>query len=141
MADVGRRLVATQREPTMKVLTVKQPWAWAMANGIKRIENRTRATRYRGPLLIHAGVSKSDLGKEGTLIPGLPDRTALTFGAIIGVADVVDCVPLEMVKGEPFAWGPFCWILANARPLKPYPCKGRLSLWPPPAGWSALGDR
>ena len=120
----------------MKALTVKQPWAWAIVNGLKRFENRTWRTNYRGRLLIHAGVSKTDLGQEGDTMPGLPARDALTFGAIIGMVDVVGCVQVDEVAGQPFAWGPYCWLLANARPLKPYPCKGRLGLWSPPAGWS-----
>lgn len=39
----------------MRALTVRHPWAWAIATGAKSIENRTRGTRYRGPLAIHAG--------------------------------------------------------------------------------------
>ena len=39
----------------MKALSVRQPWAWAIVAGWKPIENRTWATDYRGPLLIHAG--------------------------------------------------------------------------------------
>jgi ASCH domain len=120
----------------MNVLTVKQPWAWAIVNGIKTIENRSWATAYRGPLLIHAGVSRTDLGAEGDRMPGLPPYEALTYGAIIGVADLVEVVPLEQVKNQPFATGPICWIFANARPLStPFACRGALSLWNPPAGF------
>lgn len=38
----------------MKVLSVKQPWAALLVNGIKDIENRTRRTTFRGRILIHA---------------------------------------------------------------------------------------
>ena len=38
----------------MKVLSVKQPWAAFLVNGIKDIENRTRRTTFRGRILIHA---------------------------------------------------------------------------------------
>lgn len=45
----------------MLCLSVRQPWAWAILNAGKRIENRERKDgrmpamcRYRGPLLIHA---------------------------------------------------------------------------------------
>ena len=41
----------------IKVLSIKQPWAWLIVNGFKDIENRTWATNYRGPMLIHAGKS------------------------------------------------------------------------------------
>ncbi|MCU1592441.1 MAG: 8, gp08 [Frankiales bacterium] len=46
----------------MKALTVRQPWAWAIATGAKTVENRTRGTAYRGPLAIHAGLGWSDRG-------------------------------------------------------------------------------
>jgi len=41
----------------MRVLTVRQPWAWAIIHGGKDVENRSRniAGDYRGPLAIHAG--------------------------------------------------------------------------------------
>ena len=42
----------------MKCLTICQPWAWAIVAAGKDVENRTRPTRYRGPLLIHAGASR-----------------------------------------------------------------------------------
>lgn len=38
----------------MKAITLTQPWATLVAIGAKRIETRSWATRYRGPLAIHA---------------------------------------------------------------------------------------
>jgi hypothetical protein len=38
----------------MKVLSLTQPWATLVAIGAKTIETRSWATRYRGPLAIHA---------------------------------------------------------------------------------------
>ena len=40
----------------MKVLTLKQPWATLVAEGIKRYEFRSWKTNYRGKILIHAGI-------------------------------------------------------------------------------------
>lgn len=39
----------------MRILTVRQPWAWAIIHGGKNVENRVRniAGDYRGPVLIH----------------------------------------------------------------------------------------
>lgn len=48
----------------MKAITVKQPWAWAIAHGGKTVENRSRGTAYRGPLAIHAGQAWSERGAE-----------------------------------------------------------------------------
>ncbi len=39
----------------MKALTISQPWASLIAEGVKTIETRSRSTKYRGPLAIHAG--------------------------------------------------------------------------------------
>ncbi|MEU0468957.1 ASCH domain-containing protein [Amycolatopsis sp. NPDC006131] len=38
----------------MKAITVRQPWAWAIAKGYKPIENRTWSTDHRGLIAIHA---------------------------------------------------------------------------------------
>lgn len=43
----------------MYALTIKQPWASAIMAGLKRVENRTWRTDYRGPLAIHAGLSRA----------------------------------------------------------------------------------
>ena len=120
----------------MKALSVLQPWAWAIVHGPKRIENRTWATRHRGPLLIHAGKGRQLLPKRSE--PGrqlcLPDGTGvpvdeLSFGGVIGVVDVVDCVPVADVKDDPFAEGPWCWVLENPRPIGLVPVTGQLMLF------------
>jgi len=38
----------------IKAISLWQPWASAMALGFKKNETRHWATKYRGPLLIHA---------------------------------------------------------------------------------------
>lgn len=50
----------------MRVLTVRQPWSWAIAHGTKDIENRTGGPnrwRYRGPIAVHAGSGWSARGR------------------------------------------------------------------------------
>jgi hypothetical protein len=95
----------------MKALSIQQPWAWAIVFGPKAIENRSRRFHYRGPLLIHASKSRARLGDW----PAPLDQ--LEFGCLIGLVDLVDCVPVEQVRGEPFAEGPQCLILKNPRPF------------------------
>ena len=102
----------------MKALTVIQPWASAIAVGTKRIETRSWATKYRGPLLIHAGKSTAYLpklykrgaitrrhdlkviGKQVIEIACLPwpnyvtirEREAIySLGALIAVAELTAC--------------------------------------------------
>jgi len=118
----------------VRVLSVQQPWAWAIVHGPKRVENRTWGTEYRGPLLIHAGRSRDRLGDYGT---GEPAERRLAFGAVIGVCELVDCVPYDELPGKlrtsRFAEGPWCWVLADVRPLAPIPMKGRMGLFVPTA--------
>ena len=42
----------------LRVLTVRQPWAWAIVHGGKDVENRARSLGpYRGPVAIHASLA------------------------------------------------------------------------------------
>lgn len=119
----------------MKAISVRQPWAWAIIHGGKDIENRTWATRHRGPLLIHAGKSmnRSDLERMFGYLQedGLPvpQRAELYFGGIIGVVDLLDCVEDH---ASPWFGGPVGWVLANPRPLSFRPWKGQLNLFDVP---------
>ena len=79
----------------MRVLTVRQPWAWAIIHGGKDVENRTRniAGSYRGPVAIHAGKTL-DLGAlmHWSTTPGLRDLNPTprdtARGGIIGVVNL-----------------------------------------------------
>ena len=48
----------------LRAITIRQPWAAAVACGAKTVENRKRGfpTWYRGPLLVHAGAGWSKRG-------------------------------------------------------------------------------
>src|SRR5262245_6686866 len=128
----------------MKALTVRQPWAWAIATGRKCVENRSWPTNYRGPLLIHASVRFRDPSIYRHLFDVWP--THFDTGAIVARVELVACIKLaellatvEFVDPRthlPFAFaeGPWCWILQNAQPITPpIPCRGKLQLWIPPA--------
>ena len=90
--------------------------------GIKRIENRVWKTRYRGPMLIHAGKSKRTRKKD---IESLDSSISLPeeyeYGKIVGIVDLVDCIAIEALPDsyrDQFATGPWCWILANPAKLE-----------------------
>src|SRR3546814_21116370 len=80
----------------MKALTICQPYAELILLGLKRVENRSKPTRHRGPLLIHAGKSRDWLRivPQPPTYEGCPamsyDRTSglyradMDFGAIVG---------------------------------------------------------
>lgn len=110
----------------MKVLTIRQPWAWAIIHAGKDIENRTWRTHYRGPLLIHAG-AKVEADPDWPRRVSRPAHEELERGAIIGVVDLVDVVEKSRSK---WFQGPFGLVLRNPRALsRPLSCKGRLGLW------------
>jgi len=84
----------------MKAITIKQPWASLIIEGIKDIENRTWATKYRGHILIHSS-AKSDTKMERLTssqwktirLNGLHEnRLNELNSAIIGSVEIVDCV-------------------------------------------------
>lgn len=133
----------------MRALSVRQPWAWAICHG-KDVENRSRGTRHRGLLAIHA--SKTATFREDIADPriahlivahGLDDPSAAQ-GAVIAVAEVTGChhsdecmMPASLLPASgrtgcsPWAVrGQFHIELASVRPLpEPVPCKGALGLW------------
>lgn len=126
----------------MKCLSVRQPWADAIVHGPKRVENRSWRTDYRGPILIHAGVSRDELGalSREPLATRRLGVIPTAFGAIVGMARLVHIVSFDPWEEtwpdedqEDFAEGPECWILGDVRPIVPVPCRGSLSLFTPPA--------
>lgn len=117
----------------MKALTVRQPHAERIAAGRKRIENRTLPTKYRGWLLIHAGKSQAWIDARC-----IADSPHMAFSAIVAVVNLAACVRLRELPFElqhdPYANGPFCWLLERAQRLTtPVPCSGAQGLWVPPA--------
>jgi hypothetical protein len=121
--------------PTV-ALSIQQPWAWLIVNGRKDIENRTWRTRFRGPVLIHAGkaidrdaLTELWLGYHpvtGGEWPFRPDPEALHRGGIVGIAEITDCV--EASRSDWFV-GPYGFVMRNARPLPFRPCKGALGFF------------
>ena len=121
----------------MKALTVKQPWAWAIACGAKDIENRTWNTNHLGRLAIHAA-ARDDHASAFARIYELTGAYVLRTdrSAVVAVVDVAGVC----TEQDGCACGPWAipdqhhWRLINARALpNPVSCKGRLGLWNLPA--------
>ena len=115
----------------MKALTICQPYAELIARGLKVIENRHWPTMYRGPLAIHAGKSRAWL--DDTYTEDLGGEQAMTFGAVVAVADLIDCrritdLPEELQLNE-HANGPYCWLLSNVRRIRPVAWRGAQGLF------------
>jgi len=122
----------------MKALSIRQPWAWLIVNGWKDVENRKWATKFRGPVFIHASktMTKNDFAEcriflsgfsEGWDIIGfLGDGRGLERGGIIGEATLVDCV--QEYESRWFV-GPYGFVLSNPKPVDFVPCLGRLNFF------------
>ena len=92
----------------MKALSVKQPYACAIAEGLKNIEFRSRPTSHRGSLLICA--SKSERGYVTN------DNKPLPIGCMMAVVDVIDCRPMTEADKSEFGApqnidGWWAWVL------------------------------
>ncbi|RUP10306.1 ASCH domain-containing protein [Hyphomicrobium sp.] len=115
-----------------RALSIKQPWAWLIVNGFKDVENRSRRTHHRGPLLIHSGLDKGEFNDDMALHIkrkyGVDIPETLEFGGVVGVANVVDC---SDAHSSPWFVGDFAWVLADPRRLSFRPCKGALGLFKP----------
>lgn len=139
----------------MKVLTVRQPWASLIVTGYKQIETRTRDTKHRGTLAIHAGLAmpcrigervqfgrfEVERDRSGLLLRsgllGWPYR--LPMGAIVGTADLFQTRPTGSFESCPdemnralgdFTPGRWAWSLSTPKRFRrPIPAKGRLGLW------------
>jgi hypothetical protein len=109
-------------------LSVRQPWAWAIIAGGKDVENRSWNSRYRGPLLIHAGRALDPDGFAELQARGLEPPAQLVRGAIIGQVRLVDVVrDHESSWAEP---GAFHFLLADPVAFAhPRPCRGMLGLF------------
>lgn len=127
-----------------KAISIRQPWAWAIIHAGKDIENRDWATKFRGPVCIHAakGMTKDEYIHANRAIQGAvgavdqtwldrwlgvtPAPYKLDHGGIIGVADIVDCVDVSNSK---WFFGRFGFVIRNARPVSFIPVKGSLGFF------------
>ena len=118
----------------IRTLTIRQPWPELILRGRKPFELRSWSTKYRGPLVIHAG-AKVD-SNSATRLGLNPDE--LVSGAFVGVAVLKEVRPytredarfLKKRRGNIGGWHPgvFAWVLVNPRRITPIKAKGKLGL-------------
>lgn len=144
----------------MKALTLQQPYALAGALGIKPWETRSKSTQFRGRHLITTSAKMDEVYMKvfehpaayNTFVANGVKVSALHFGAVIGHAEITDCVTtltaLEIMKKEvsdgkitkeqmeafvalgDFSPGRFAYKWENAVKLDtPVPCKGALGIF------------
>ena len=124
----------------MKAITIKQPWATLIAEGLKEYEFRTWSTKYRGDILIHAGKTIDKVAMERLKKYDFDYPT----GCIIAKATLTDSVPVdfEFVKKVAPAnpdvykgimtkpdWNGYGFKLENVKKIKPIYTNGQLGLW------------
>lgn len=133
----------------VKAISLLQPWATLVAIGAKKIETRSWATKYRGPLAIHAskGFTKQNRDLCATqpfedVLFGMHGRFTSIFdlptGSVIATCRLVDCIKIipgnlipqpERSFGD-YTPGRYAWILEDVKLLpEPVPAKGSLGLW------------
>lgn len=125
----------------MKVITIKQPFASLIAEGLKEYEFRTWKTKFRGEILIHAGkgIDKKAMKKYEHLNLEYPS------GCIIAKATITDCIYVDEelkkelkqknslvyhnVIKENSTWDGYGFKLEKIEKIPPIPINGKLSLW------------
>ena len=124
----------------MKVLTIKQPYATLILEGIKEYEFRTWKTKYRGEFLIHAGLSVDKIAMKKYEYLNLE----YPKGCIIGKVTLDDCIKVDnelkeiLKEKNPIVYynainnenyKGYSFKLKNAEKIKPIKIKGKLSFW------------
>jgi hypothetical protein len=138
----------------MKALSIRAPWWWWILHGGKIIENRSRRTHYRGPILLHASTwwnfrecyvadntalrmffeAADGADQEHLITEHLTDKSRVKHmqdmrGHIVGRADIVDCIPPEERESPWHMDGQYGWVLDNIKPIEPFKVKGALGLF------------
>jgi len=117
---------STPGSPTHAV-TLWQPWATWIADGLKDIENRTWNPHWMigARIAIHAG-KHFGVSEWPVHVPMLHER-AYPRGVVLAVATIADVVTTHDSK-----WfvGPYGWVLRDVvRLARPVPAKGAQGLW------------
>ena len=128
----------------MKVISLTEPYATLIKNGVKEIETRSWKTSYRGLLYIHASSTKiPNAWKNNVELMSLVDINNLNFGKILCSCELIDCVYMteqfiENIKKENYyeyisgvyKVGRYAWILKDIKVLdEPICVKGHLGIW------------
>lgn len=126
-------------EEKMYCLSVRQPWASAIFEEKKLIENRTWTTGYRGILIIHSsGLYDPDYARSEefatcAISKSFTERVkkkVLPVGEVLGVVELYD-----IVRDSTSLWARdacFHFKLRNARLLsQPVKARGNQKLWAP----------
>ena len=124
----------------MKVLSIREPFATLIKDGVKIYETRSWKTNYRGEIYIHASLSLSKSERVESANKYL--KSEIKPGFILCKCELVDCIPMtdEFIKyiNEEtseydyglYSEGRYAWKLKVLEVLdEPIPAKGKLGIW------------
>jgi hypothetical protein len=121
----------------MRALSLWQPWASAMAIGLKSIETRHWRTNVRGLVAIHAAkrwtADERDFAAD--MADEFDERLRIPpLGAVVATGFIENCLPTEQLRGiiseterafGNYGNGRFGFVMRDIRPLaQPFPWKG-----------------
>lgn len=108
----------------MKVITLKQPWATLVAEGIKKYEFRSWRYNYRGEILIHAGagVDYEAMKKIESLSFEYPQKKIIAKVTIEDCLELNDELNKKICESNPMVYGNknrtgFAWKLNNVKKI------------------------
>jgi len=104
----------------VKALSIKQPYPHHIFYDGKDVENRDWPTKGRGWVIVHAGVSKSEIDTAD------PKEAAMPRGGVVGVMRITDCV--EQMDSRWF-FGRYGFVIGESIPLPMTPCRGMLGFF------------
>ena len=115
-------------------LSVRQPYAMAIVNGWKTVENRSWRPARPLRLLIHADVTFDRHGAAFIASLGIELPQASVRGAIIGTVPAAAFTTDSLSRwAVPGMWH---WQLTEPVPATcPLPCRGHRRLFTPPSRW------
>ena len=121
----------------MKVLTLKQPYATLIAEGLKEYEFRSWKTNYRGELLIHAGagIDKEAMDRVKHLNLDFPKKKIIAKVVLEDCLEVNPKMNDEINRSNPVVYGNykrdgFAWKLTKVEKLNiDKEINGQLGLW------------
>lgn len=122
----------------MKALTLWQPYAQAIAAGLKKYETRSWATNHRGLLAVHSSVRP--LTAEYRALAAKYNLADLPLGRVLVICEVEDCILMDedFIRAQPQCeidlgdWrvGRYAWKLKVVRVLQnPTAMRGYQGLW------------
>lgn len=133
-----------------RVLSVDQPWAWAVCEGIRPVLSRfwEYETRFTGPVLIHAARKRFDFTGAQWLMDQGYDIPDLPRGSIVGRVQLTACAPDAVARRtlgrDTHLWmvdDPAAFHLVLSEPEHaPFPMEcaaNRAQLGSAPHGWKA----